>query len=297
MERLSQNGAHAYVVRGVSFSYGGHRADATRDLVWALRDLSCDIREGEVFGIIGPNGSGKSSLLKVLGRILQPAAGGLELFGRDLRGMRQDAVARAVALVPQDTLQVFPFTIAEVVLMGRFPHHQARWSLGALGWETEEDLRLAKAAMADLDIAHLAHRSIGDVSGGERQRAIIARALTQQPRVLLLDEPTAFLDLNHQIEICRTLRRLNETRGLTVVLVSHDLNLASQYCDRLMLLKEGRPFRIGTPDEIIRPDILQAVYGCAVLIDRHPASGLPRVTLPGRETRLPSPSPGGRGVG
>ncbi len=296
MERRFQNGAHAYVVRGVSFSYGGHRADATRDLVWALRDLSCDIREGEVFGIIGPNGSGKSSLLKVLGRILQPAAGGLELFGQDLRGMRQDAVARAVALVPQDTLQVFPFTIAEVVLMGRFPHHQARWSLGALGWETEEDLRLAKAAMADLDIAHLAHRSIGDVSGGERQRAIIARALTQQPRVLLLDEPTAFLDLNHQIEICRTLRRLNEARGLTVVLVSHDLNLASQYCDRLMLLKEGRPFRIGTPDELIRPDTLEAVYGCAVLIDRHPASGLPRVTLPGRETRLPSPSPEGRGV-
>lgn len=283
MRRLPHNGAHAYVLRNVSFSYGGHRADAAHDLVWALRDLSCDIRDGEVFGIIGPNGSGKSSLLKVLGRILQPAAGGLELFGQDMRGMRQDAVARAVALVPQDTLQVFPFTIAEVVLMGRFPHHQARWSLGALGWETQEDLRFAKAAMADLDIGHLAHRSIGDVSGGERQRAIIARALTQQPRVLLLDEPTAFLDLNHQIEICRTLRRLNEARGLTVVLVSHDLNLASQYCDRLMLLKGGRASRIGTPDEIIRPDIIAAVYGCAVLIDRHPTSGLPRVTLPGRE--------------
>ncbi len=285
MNTRSTHGPHAYVVRGVSFSYGAHRADAKHDLVWALRDLSCDIREGEVFGIIGPNGSGKSSLLKVLARILTPAAGGIELFGQDLRGMRQDAVARAVAIVPQDTLQVFPFTIAEVVLMGRFPHHQVRWGWGALGWETQEDLRLAKAAMADLDIGHLAHRSIGDVSGGERQRAIIARALTQQPRVLLLDEPTAFLDLNHQIEICHILRGLNEARGLTVMMVSHDLNLASQYCDRLMLLKEGRPYRIGTPDEIIRPDSLEAVYGCAVLIDRHPTSGLPRVTLPGRETQ------------
>lgn len=275
--------AAAYVVRGLSFSYGAGPAGARIDPVWALHELSCEIREGEVFGIIGPNGSGKSSLLKVLAGILHPAAGRIELFGRALSGMSQDAVARAVALVPQDSHAVFPFTIAEVVLMGRFPHHQARWHLGALGWETREDLALAKAAMADLDITHLAPRSIGDVSGGERQRAIIARALTQQPRVLLLDEPTAYLDLQHQIEICATLRRLNEARGLTVVLVSHDLNLASQYCDRLMLLQEGRVYRAGTPGEIIRPDVLEAVYGCAVLVDRHPTSGLPRVTLPGRE--------------
>ena len=139
--------------------------------------------------------------------------------------------------------------------------------------------------MVDMDISHLAHRSITDVSGGERQRAIIARALTQQPRVLLLDEPTAFLDLNHQLEICRILRRLNDERGLTVVLVSHDLNLASQYCDRLMLLREGRQYSIGVPQEVIRHDLLEAVYGCTVLVDRHPISGLPRVTLPGREVR------------
>lgn len=297
MATRHQHGAPAYAVRDVSFTYGSQPGETRQDVAWALRDLSCEIHDGEVFGIIGPNGSGKSSLLKVLARILPPTAGVIELFGQDLQEMRQDAVARAVALVPQDTHQVFPFTIAEVVLMGRFPHHRTRWSLGALGWETPEDLSLAQAAMADLDIAHLAHRSIGDVSGGERQRAIIARALTQEPRALLLDEPTAFLDLNHQIEICHTLRRLNDERGLTVVLVSHDLNLASQYCDRLMLLKQGRPSRIGTPDEIIRADLLETVYGCAVLIDRHPTSGLPRITLPGRGARVPSPSSGGRNIG
>jgi iron complex transport system ATP-binding protein len=132
-------------------------------------------------------------------------------------------------------------------------------------------------------VLHLADRSIHDVSSGERQRAIIARALAQQPRVLLLDEPTAFLDLNHQVEICRTLRKLNDERGLTVVLVSHDLNMASQYCDRIMLMENGSLFRIGTPDDVITPDALSAVYHCDVLVDRHPESGLPRVTLPGRQ--------------
>jgi iron complex transport system ATP-binding protein len=235
---------------------------------------------GEVLGIIGPNGSGKTSLLKLLARVLRPRAGRVELFGDTLAQMPQDAVARRVALVPQDSQQLFPFTIAETVLMGRYPHHG---SLLGFGWEEPNDLRLAEHAMRELDIAHLAHRAISEVSGGERQRAIIARALAQEPRVLLLDEPTAFLDLNHQLEICRILRRLNEERGLTVVLVSHDLNLASQYCDRLMLLNDGGAVRLGTPVEVIRSDVLRAVYRCDVLVDRHPESGLPRVTLPGRQ--------------
>ena len=119
-----------------------------------------------------------------------------------------------------------------------------------------------------------------DLSGGERQRCMIARALAQMPKILLLDEPTAFLDLQHQIEICTIVRRLKEERGLTVVLVSHDLNLASQYCDRILMLKEGRLFRLGPPQEVIAVDVLKAVYGCEVLIDRHPESGVPRVTMP-----------------
>jgi iron complex transport system ATP-binding protein len=135
--------------------------------------------------------------------------------------------------------------------------------------------------MAAMDIIHLARRSIMDLSGGERQRTVVARALAQAPKVLLLDEPTAFLDLQHQIEICALLHRLNQERGLTVVLVSHDLNLASQYCDRILLLDQGRSVRLGCPEDVIQPEVLEGVYRCRVLVDRHPVSGLPRVTLPG----------------
>ncbi|MBI3604027.1 MAG: ABC transporter ATP-binding protein [Nitrospirae bacterium] len=209
----------------------------------------------------------------------------LALFGSELAGMPQHAVARAVALVPQESPITFPFSITEMVLMGRFPHHRRTVGLSGLGWEGPEDVRVAEAAMRETDVLHLAHRSIADVSGGERQRAVIARALTQEPKVLLLDEPTAFLDLHHQLDICSILRRLNEERGLTVVLVSHDLNLASQYCDRLLLLDKGRAVRLGPPEEVVTPEVLEAVYHCKVLVDRHPQSGLPRVTLPGRKNR------------
>jgi iron complex transport system ATP-binding protein len=136
--------------------------------------------------------------------------------------------------------------------------------------------------MAIMDIGHLASRAITDLSGGERQRTVIARALAQTPRVMLLDEPTAFLDLQHQIEICSVLRRLRDERGLTVVIVSHDLNLASQYCDRVVMLKEGRVCSVGTPSEVMSVERLREVYGCDVLIDPHPESGLPRITLPRR---------------
>lgn len=275
-----------YQVRRLTFSYRHRsRRQGSRGDEWVLKGLDFEIVSGEIFGIIGPNGSGKTSLLKLLAKIVRPQEGKIHLFACELAEMSQDAVARMVALVPQDSQQVFPFTIAETVLMGRFPHHRSKGRFLAFGGEGPEDIRLAEQAMKETDVVHLAPRLISDVSGGERQRAIIARALTQQPQVLLLDEPTAFLDLNHQLEICMILRRLNEERGLTVVLVSHDLNLASQYCDRLMLLKEGEIFRIGSPEEVIRPDVLEAVYGCEVLVDRHPVSGLPRVTLPGRAKR------------
>jgi iron complex transport system ATP-binding protein len=272
-----------YQVKRLKFSYR-HSAggQGSRPDEWALKGLDLDVLSGEVVGVIGPNGSGKTSLLKLLAKLLRPQEGAIHLFGYDLGEMPQDAVARRVALVPQDSQPIFPFTIAQMVLMGRFPHYRKGGSLGGFGWESPQDIRLAAQAMAEMDVAHLAHRFIGDVSSGERQRAIIARALVQQPQVLLLDEPTAFLDLNHQLEICRILRRLNEERGLTVLLVSHDLNLASQYCDRLILLKDGEVFRLGPPEEVIRPDVLEAVYRCEVLVDGHPVSGLPRVTLPGR---------------
>ena len=275
----------AYRIKEVSFGYWHHNpGPLNHTTAWAIHGLTFEVRAGEVLGVIGPNGSGKSSLLKLMARVLRPQQGRIELFGKDLGNLRQDAIARSVAYVPQESHLAFHFSIAEVVLMGRFPHRRSHWNLGGFGWETREDIQLAQEAMREMDIAHVAHRSISDVSGGERQRAIIARALTQQAQVLLLDEPTAFLDLNHQLEICRILRQLNERYGLTVVLVSHDLNLASQYSDSLLLLKEGRPYVMGSPREVIRREVIESVYGCAVLVDQHPTSGLPRVTLPGRHS-------------
>jgi len=271
----------AYRVEGVAFSYGARRGPAWADADgWALRGLTCDVREGEILGIIGPNGSGKSTLLKLLGSIIPPQQGTIRLQDRPLSSFARQELARIVAYVPQQSSVVFPFTLAEFVLMGRFPHRRTGGMLGGFGWETAEDVRVAGQAMGAMEILHLADRMISDVSGGERQRAFIARALTQAPRVLLLDEPTVFLDLRHQVDICAILRRLNREQGLTVVLVSHDLNLASQSCDRLLLLEEGALIRLGVPSAVLQPEIIESVYRCPVLIDRHPASGVPRVTLP-----------------
>jgi iron complex transport system ATP-binding protein len=267
----------AYQVQSLRFQYHllsqGHAN-------WVLDGLTFDVDAGEILGIVGPNGSGKTSLLKLLAKVLRPHVGDMALFGRDLGTMPQVEVARIVAFVPQESPQIFSFTVMETVLMGRYPHHRGtKWSAG-FGWESAEDVLIAEQAMQSTDLTHLAGRSVMDLSGGERQRCMIARALAQAPRVLLLDEPTAFLDLQHQMEICAIVRRLKEERGLTVVLVSHDLNLASQYCDRILMLKAGTLFRLGTPQEVIRVDVLRAEYGCDVLVDRHPESGVPRVTMP-----------------
>ncbi len=264
----------AYQVRSLRFQY-------TAAANWVIDGLTFEIEAGEILGIVGPNGSGKTSLLKLLAKVLKPHAGDIALFGHDLAAMPQVEAARTVAFVPQESPQVFSFTVMETILMGRYPHHHgATWSAG-FSWESAEDVSIAEQAMQDTDIAHLAARLVTDLSGGERQRCMIARALAQAPQVLLLDEPTAFLDLAHQIAICGIVRRLKEERGLTVVLVSHDLNLASQYCDRILMLKAGALFRLGTPHDVIDADILRTVYNCDVLIDRHPESGVPRVTMPG----------------
>ena len=264
----------AYSLQDVTFSYKRGKGLASEA---AVNELSCLLLSGRVVGILGPNGSGKSTLLKLLARVFQPQEGKIELLGDSLSGLSQLAVAKRVALVPQETLQVFPFTIAEMVMMGRSPHHQG-W--GGWHWEDAEDWRVAQAAMEDLNVSHLGNRLVTEVSGGERQRAVIARALVQEPQILLLDEPTAFLDLHHQLDIARIIKRLNRDRGLTVVLVSHDLNLVSQYCDQILLLNHGRLAAMGSPQMVIKSSVIEAVYGCSVLVDRHPQSGLPRVSLP-----------------
>lgn len=264
----------AYSLKNVRFSYSRGKRTTCETV---LTDLSCLILSGRVLGILGPNGSGKSTLLKLLARVFCPQQGTIEILGEPLSGLSQLEVAKRVALVPQETLQVFPFTIAEMVLMGRSPHHQG-W--GGWHWEDAEDWAVAQNAMEELDVAHLGNRLVTEVSGGERQRAVIARALVQEPQILLLDEPTAFLDLHHQLDIARIIKRLNRERRLTVVLVSHDLNLASQYCDQVLMLNHGRLAAMGSPQTVMKPEVIEAVYGCSVLIDRHPQSGLPRVSLP-----------------
>lgn len=270
----------AYDVHSLRFRYQSRGSDATR---WILDDLSFCVQAGDVLGVVGPNGSGKTSLLKVLARLMNPLQGRIDLFGQPLAALTQQEVARVIGVVSQDTLQLFPFTVAETVLMGRFPHRpRGRW-VGGFGWESRDDIAISEQAMATMDVVHLAQRAVTDLSGGERQRTMIARALAQTPKILLLDEPTAFLDLQHQVEIGSILRRLKHERGLTVVLVSHDLNLVSQYCDRLLLMDGGRMVRFGYPEEVIEPEVLESVYRCKVFVDQHPESGLPRVTLPGRQ--------------
>jgi len=267
----------AIEVEGLSFRYYTKEG---RGRMWTLDHLSFHVDAGEILGIVGPNGSGKSSLLKILSGLLRVGGGDVLLGGTSLQKRSQADIARLVAVVPQEYAQVFPFTVAETVLMGRFPHRTVRWWSMGIGDETASDLASAHQAMVDTDVVSLADRLVSDLSGGERQRVVIARALAQEPKILLLDEPTAFLDINHQIEICSLIGRLRAERQLTVVLVSHDLNVASQYCDLVLMLKEGQLCRIGSPEETIRPEVLRIVYGCDVVVDAPPQTGRPRVTMP-----------------
>jgi len=254
-----------YQLRDIGFRYARP---------WVLEGCSLDVRDGEILGVVGANGSGKTSLLKLMAGLLRPQKGLVCLHGSDVSALPPLDMARLVAMVPQESQVLFPFTVGELVLMGRFVH-QRGW-----GWESEEDLRIARHAMRIMKVDHLAMRTFQALSGGERHRTVIARALAQQTSILLLDEPTAFLDLKHQIEIFAILKELNRERHVTVVLVSHDLNLASQHCDRLLLLHDGRPYQAGPPKDVLTVEHLRVAYGCDVLIDAHPMTGTPRITLP-----------------
>ena len=262
----------AFDLRGLSFRY-----DHAPDQRWAIRNVEYSIEVGTIVGVIGPNGSGKTSLLKLLMGLLRPTSGSLYLYGQDISTLSPAMIAQQIALVPQETTNIFPFTLGELVLMGRFPFHQL---FDGWGWDSSTDVERATQAMCDMEIQGLADRLLSDISGGERQRAMIARALTQDPQILLLDEPTAFLDLHHQLDIARKLRQLNQDYGLTVAMVSHDLNLASQCCDQLLLLHHGTIAKHGRPCDVIRPEILEPVYRCQIMVDQQPHSQAPRVTLP-----------------
>ena len=240
---------------------------------WVLQDVSFRIEKGEFIGVIGPNGSGKTSLLKILYRLLTPQQGEISYGEKGLRQMSREEIARRIAVVPQETHSLFPFRVLEIVLMGRSPYQ------GHLVFESKKDLEIAKRALEWTDTLPFAERPIDELSGGERKRVFIARALAQEPEVILLDEPTATLDIHHQIDFLQRILDLNRDRGLTIVMASHDINLASEFCDRLILLKAGKIDRTGTPKEVITKETIERVYGCKVWVDQNPTSHMPRISL------------------
>ncbi|MFZ5569943.1 MAG: ABC transporter ATP-binding protein [Thermodesulfobacteriota bacterium] len=242
-----------------------------------LRNVSFSVQEAELFIIIGPNGSGKTTLIKVLAGVTGRISGKVALQGRAIGSYGRRSLARKIAYVPQTTTPDFPFTVMELVLMGRSPY------LGVFGVEGREDREIARQALAFTGIEHLARRKLNRLSGGECQRVFIARAICQQPEILLLDEPTASLDLAHQIRIMDVMERLKQEKGVTIVMVSHDLNLAAMYGDRLLLLKDGAVAGQGEPRAVLSDDILKTAYGCDLLLDRNPLGPYPRVTpIPGK---------------
>lgn len=245
----------------VSFAYGRHLA---------VRELSLQIAEGEMLAIAGPNGSGKSTLLGVLSGVRRPSAGVVRLAGRDLQDYDRRTVARTVAVVPQESAIAFPYRVGEMVLIGRAPF------LRGFGLESAHDLEVAEEAMRRTGVLALADRPLGELSGGERQRVIVARALAQEPRLLLLDEPTTFLDLRHAVEILDLLADLNRRQGLTVVAVLHDLTIAAMYFRRIAFLREGALAGDGPPAEVLTEATLRAIFDADVRV-RIDEDGLPLV--------------------
>ena len=250
-------------VKALTCGYGGTPV---------IRDVSFSLSRGNFVGVTGPNGCGKSTLLRALTGILKASSGSVALNGRDVSQFSRREVARQIAVIPQDTVLLFEFSVLEMVLMGRTPHLK-RFQRAA-----RRDHDLALEALRQTDLLQLRDHKVTELSGGERQRVVIARALAQEPALLLLDEPDSHLDIGHQIEIFELLKHLNATRGLTLLCVTHDLNLASAYCERLMLMSSGCLVATGPPNDIITPERIQNVYGVKAVVERNPINGLPQIT-------------------
>ena len=238
-----------------------------------LRDLSLHVDAGEVVALIGPNGSGKSTVLRVAGGILRPCAGRAVIEGTDLEHMPVKDRARRVAVVPQDGPVPSGLLVREMVALGRTPY--VRLLLGP----TARDRQAVDSALSAVGIHDLADRRVDELSGGERQRVILARALAQEPRLLLLDEPTANLDLHHQVSMLELVRGLSREQGLGVLAAVHDLQLAALYCDRVSLLSKGQVVSQGAPEMVLTPPLLLETFGQRVILSAHPTHGVPLVAL------------------
>jgi iron complex transport system ATP-binding protein len=240
---------------------------------FAIRDLTFSVGAGEIFGVIGPNAAGKTTVIRLLSKVLEPARGDIVLDGENLGRLSRASLAKKVAVVSQDVPASLPYTVEDLVLMGRFPHAPRRF------FEGRGDVEAAREAMAAVGVLALGRETLDRLSGGERQRVMLARALCQGSPLLVLDEPTAHLDLHHQAECVDLLRRLNREAGLTIVLISHDLNLVAEACDRMLLLRAGSPVSVGRVDTVLDESTLESVYGCRVVVDKHPTSRRPTVQI------------------
>lgn len=249
------------------------------DSKFALQDIDFKVEDKELVGIIGPNGSGKTTLLRAITRILIPRKGAILLDGGDIWQMRFKQLAKSIAVVPQGFGGV-DMSVEDFVLLGRIPYLKRFQFL-----ESKNDLDIAERCMGLTDTFKLKSQLMSEISGGERQLTLIARALTQEPRLLLLDEPTAHLDITHQVGILDLIKRLNKELGLTVIIVLHDLNLASEYCQRLILLNQGRIHKIGPPDEVLNYKIIEEVYKTVVVVEKNPISSRPYILLVSEEER------------
>ena len=259
---------------------------AARDLAFAfgarpvVSGVTLDVRSGEIVGLVGPNGSGKSTIVRLLSGVLAGYRGSARVLGREVREVAPRELARTLAVVPQEPVFGFAFRAREIVLMGRHPH------LAGLAFESERDLALAERALERCGAAQLGGRSIHELSAGERQRIVFARALAQDPRVLLLDEPASFLDIRHQIELYDVVRELAADQRVAVLTVLHDLNLAAEYCDRIYLLRDGRIAAGGPTAEVLTHANLERVFDTEVYVDVNARTGkMLVVPLPGRLRR------------
>lgn len=264
MSGREQGGLEMLVADGLHKSYPNRRV---------LCGVSLSVSPGEVLGIVGPNGSGKTTLLRLLTGEELPDKGEVRLDGRPLCDWSQREKARRLAVLPQEGLPSVPFTVREVVEMGRHPH-QGFWP-----WAGERDRHVVESVLLETGLQADRDRHVDQLSGGERQRVAIAKAMAQDPRVLILDEPTTFLDIAHQLGMLDWIRSWSQREGIAVLIVLHDLNLAALYCDRILMLKEGTCFAQGSPSEILTPDRIRKVYGVQPVLTRHPVTHAPQVLL------------------
>jgi iron complex transport system ATP-binding protein len=251
-------------VSGIACAYDG--ADV-------LSDVSLRLAPGDFVAVAGPNGSGKSTLIRAMSRVLRPHRGSALLEGADLYGIPARRSAQAIAVLPQESSLEFDFSCEEIVLMGRAPY------LGRFESESDRDRAIVRDAMERTSTWELRHRPIVELSGGERQRVLLARAFAQEPRILLLDEPTSHLDLAFQVQILRLVRTLRDEKKTAVLASLHDLNLASAYADRIVLLSKGRIVAMGTPTEVLTEAVLRPVFGDELTVRAHPDTGAPLVLV------------------